>query len=119
MATDQPQYAITFGRTDFFANEEGKDALQTIVSNSMEDVKSLARRFITVIPDDLDDYREEIDCWDGNSVLMLDHQDDDTFLFLATPIAMMTDRSNFNAFVAEFVVNSHEEDSGDSEEDDG
>jgi hypothetical protein len=95
---ETPRFTITYGRTDFFA-EEG---LRTLFVASVDEVKQLATQFITVIPDDLADYQDEIAKWDGEGIFTITHQDDDTFLFQATPIHLSVDFTSFRSFVADF-----------------
>ena len=104
--TNQPRFAIIYGRTDFFA-EVG---LTTIFVSDAFDVRKMARQFIKVIPDELDGYNSDIDMWDGTDVLKLTHQDDDTFLFQATPIKMTDNTSGFDGFVSEFIDPDYESD---------
>lgn len=105
-----PRFAVTYGRTDYFA-EEG---LQTIFVSSAEEVRALAKQFIHVIPDDLEDYLKDIKQWKPTQRLHITHQDDDTFLFQADPIKLNSAAANnaFDRFVSEF---NH--DSGDEDED--
>ena len=108
------KFAVTYGRTDYFA-EEG---LQTVFCNSVAEVKDLAKQFIYVIPDDLVDYKADIVAWSGKDNLVITHQDDDTFLFSAVPVptskkAASEAMSKFASFVSMF-----QDDSGDEEDED-
>ncbi len=110
-----PRYAVTYGRTDYFA-EEG---LRTIFVTHSDEVKQLASQFIQVIPDDLDSYKQDIKDWDGSSTLVITHQDDDTFLFSVTPIQKTVEGiAAFQDFVSTFMVPDDEEDEDSEEEDD-
>jgi hypothetical protein len=109
-----PKFAIIYGRTDYFA-EEG---LRQVFVATVDEVKELALQFIDVIPDDLDDYKADINKWDGSDVLTVTHQDDDTFLFKATPITVASgprDFADFAGFVSEFYHDSGDDE--DSEDD--
>src|SRR5271157_2442053 len=108
---NQPKFAITFGRTDFPASE----GLRTIFVATEENVRSMATQFIKVIPAELDSYEEDIVKWDGNSDLKLEHQDDDTFLFYATPVKLKTDTSDFDDFVSEFAIDDGDKDDEDAD----
>lgn len=115
MKTTMPQFAVVYGRTDYFAdNDEG---LSMLFPSSPEEVRELATAFIAVIPDDLDYYQKQIKEWNGHDRLIITHQDDDTFLFSVTtiPVALTGDLDAFNTFVSTFAVPDDEED--DSEED--
>lgn len=46
--------------------------------------KALAREFIKVIPDDPEDYQDDIAKWNGLKPLAILHQDDDFFFFNIT-----------------------------------
>lgn len=97
-----PRFAVTYGRTDFFA-EEG---LETLLIATKEEVKQLALQFINVIPDDLDSYKEDIAKWNGKSRFIITHQDDDTFYFSVIPfaakVATKAEMAKFHSFVKEF-----------------
>lgn len=96
--TKSAKFVVVYGRTDFFA-EEG---LQTLFLSSPEEVRKLAKKFIKVIPDDPEPYLDDINKWDATQNLVITHQDDDTFLFSCTPIALTTDLKDFHKFVKDF-----------------
>lgn len=95
-------FAVTYGLLDFFA-EEG---LRTLFLSTADEVRELAEEFITVIPDDLDDYRSDIQDWNGKDRLLIRHQDDDTFYFSAVqvPTSPTMDFSDFHDFVRDYAV---------------
>lgn len=95
-----PKFAVTFGISNFFSD----DGLKTIFASSAAEVKELATRFITVIPDDPDSYEDDVKAWDGQDTLTITHDDDETFLFMATPIAATPVRSDFDSFITKYVV---------------
>ena len=91
------KYAVTYGRTDFFAED-----LHTIFLSTPEDVVALAKEFVKVIPDDPEPYLAEAIKWNGQTSFFITHQDDDTFLFSCTPVALTTDLTEFHNYVKEF-----------------
>lgn len=110
-----PRFAVTYGRTDYFA-EEG---LRTIFVTHSDEVKQLASQFIQVIPDDLDSYKQDIKDWDGTSPLVITHQDDDTFLFSVTPIQKTVEGiAAFQDFVSTFAVADEDEEDGEDDSED-
>jgi len=92
------RFAITFGKIN-----STECPMMLFVSTSTE-VKQLAKKFITVIPDDVEDYAIDIDNWNGDSVLTIIHQDDDTFLFQVAPIKSTVNLSDFNEFILDNAV---------------
>lgn len=98
-STNKPKFAVTYGQTDHIHSTG--EGLETLFLSSKELVKELALEFIQVIPDELEPYQEEITNWDGKSRLTICHQDDDTFLFQATPISLTLDFAAFRQFVAD------------------
>jgi hypothetical protein len=102
-----PRFAVTYGRLNFLSDEEG---LETLFVDSSDEVKRLASQFITVIPDDLEDYKADIKKWDGMSQLRFVHQDDDSFFFSADPIKTSTAFTKFSDFVSEFQMEGGDED---------
>jgi len=106
---DNNIYVVTYGRLD---NNE----IKTLVVEGEDAVRSLARRFITVIPDDLDDYKKDIKGWKGgDKSLTFTHQDDDTFFFAANPGPASNvfeedqDTDSFDSFVSEFATGDEDE----------
>lgn len=55
------KFAVIYGQTDF-SSESG---LKTLFVSKFKEVKKLAKEFVTVIPDDLDAYLQDINDWDG------------------------------------------------------
>lgn len=92
-------FIIAYGRVGEIVPE-----IITLTVDSVKEVKSLATKFITVIPDDLEDYTQEIINWNGEEELLLTHQDDDTFIFRCLPLSLTKDFNSFNEFVKEFQV---------------
>lgn len=100
--------AITYGRTH---NNE----IATFFVETVEEAKSLAADFITVIPDDLESYQADIDAWTGDSPLVFTHQDDDTFYFNATKVGIYIEPEGegldeFSQFVAAFAFEDEDSD---------
>lgn len=94
-------YIVTAGLIPQVPTRE--DDLLTFQLESLEDVKSAARDFVNVIPDDLEDYLKDIADWDGTGVFTVSHQDDDYFMFRAqlAPVPGIPDR--FNSIVSEYA----------------
>lgn len=87
----------------------------TFVVVGAEEVKKLAHEFIVVIPDDLEDYKSDIDGWDGSTTLEFSHADDDIFVFIAAPLKEGTP-ARFGEFVEEF---RHPDSDDETDSDDG
>jgi len=94
-----------------------KDLMSFVVC-SADEVKAHAHAFIVVIPDELDDYKSDINSWDGTTTLEISHADDDTFIFIAAPYHEGT-HPRFDIFIEEFrCPNGDDEDDFDSDSDD-
>lgn len=101
-------YMITAGKVPSSPSDEGD--LMSFTLGSLEDVKDAAMTFITVIPDDLEDYRKDITDWDGSDRFTVSHQDDDYFIFVAQPMSAVGLPSEFTSFVDDYKVDDHDED---------
>lgn len=107
---DTNLYVVTYG-------ELNGNQIKTVVVMGKEAVKKMASEFITVIPDDLEDYKKDIKAWKGKDALIFNHQDDDTFYFSATlgpasdaQLPDPPDTDSFHAFVSEYAVEDDGED---------
>lgn len=108
MENSPAKYAIVYGRTDFHATE----GLRTLFVMTLQEVRDMAIHFIKVIPDDPMDYILDVTTWFEAAIkddaswedFTIQHQDDDTFLFMVTKVATPTadDIDEFNAFVSDF-----------------
>jgi hypothetical protein len=100
---DNDLYIVTYG--------ELNDAnIKTLVVAGQEAVRKMAFQFITVIPDDLDWYQDQIKAWKGRTGLTLAHQDDDSFYFSVVPGPSSDaqlpdpDMASFRSFVSNYAV---------------
>lgn len=93
------KFVINYGCLDDLYH----DGLQTIVVDSSQEVRRLATKFIEVIPDDPDQYLDHVKAWDPETtILVLTHQDDDTFYFSAVRVGLASDLSDFMKFCQDF-----------------
>lgn len=82
---DTKVFAITCGK--FPDTPMDEDEFMSFCLTGVKAVQDAAHQFITVIPDDLDVYQDQINAWDGTTTLLITNQDDDYFVFQAMPVS--------------------------------
>lgn len=97
--TNAPKFVIVYGRVDTFIRE----GLSHVLVSSLDEAKTLATQFLSVIPENVDRELNAISAWDGTSKFEVNHHDDEHYYFSAFPLTADSNAMvKFTDWVKEF-----------------